>query len=397
MLSGVSACSSSLKSLPLITISRRSSFLVSSSNSLCSSSSSSSSLSSSFSERRGRFFFQLERRTKTSSISKEVVERIRSRAKASDISSSSGRNSSTSTRTEEKTPLTTAKKDLFRFNYEHDIRETQTMLPFNADKYGGVVVNSDEYDYKTDEEFTLALDESLESWKESNIRGCWVKVPIANASYVPIVVSRGFHFHHAEKEYVMLTKWLPENEENKLPAAATHHVGIGAFVTRINPTDENKRDVLMVQELRGPAAGRDLWKLPTGLLDVGEDVPEAAVREVMEETGVKAEFVSILSARHSHGTHFGRSDMFFVVALRALSDELIRCPKEIEKVEWKDLEFFANNPKVQEGTAMWALNKKCYEFAQGKMTGMQSDFYPAGMNRPKPVRVYFGEEKSSKL
>ena len=113
------------------------------------------------------------------------------------------------------------------------------------------MVNSDEYDYKTDEEFTLALDESLESWKESNIRGCWVKVPIANASYVPIVVSRGFHFHHAEKEYVMLTKWLPENEENKLPAAATHHVGIGAFVTRINPTDENKRDVLMVQELRG--------------------------------------------------------------------------------------------------------------------------------------------------
>ena len=285
-------------------------------------------------------------------------------------------------------------KDLFRFNYDHDIRTTETMLPFNADKYGGVVVNSDEYDYDTDEAFASALDESLESWKESNVRGCWVKVPIANASYVPIVVSRGFHFHHAEKEYVMLTKWLAENEENKLPAAATHHVGIGAFVTRVNPTDSSKRDVLMVQELRGPAAGRDLWKLPTGLLDVGEDVPEAAVREVMEETGVKSEFVSILSARHSHGTHFGRSDMFFVVALKALSDELIRCPKEIEKVEWKDLEFFANNPKVQEGTAMWALNKKCYEFAQGKMTGLQSDFYPAGMNRPKPVRVYFGEEKS---
>ncbi|CAL6357093.1 unnamed protein product [Bathycoccus prasinos] len=386
MLSGVSARSSSLKSLPFKTISRRSSsFLVSSSSknsssfSLCSSS---SCWNNNWDERR--------RTTFTSSISKEV-ERIRSRAKASNISSSSG----TTSRTEEKTPPPAqTKKDLFRFNYEHDIRETETMLPFNADKYGGVVVNSDEYDYKTDEEFTLALDESLESWKESNIRGCWVKVPIVNASYVPIVVSRGFHFHHAEKEYVMLTKWLPENEENKLPAAATHHVGIGAFVTRINPTDENKRDVLMVQELRGPAAGRDLWKLPTGLLDVGEDVPEAAVREVMEETGVKAEFVSILSARHSHGTHFGRSDMFFVVALRALSDELIRCPKEIEKVEWKDLEFFANNPKVQEGTAMWALNKKCYEFAQGKMTGMQSDFYPAGMNRPKPVRVYFGEEKS---
>ena len=283
-------------------------------------------------------------------------------------------------------------KDAFRFNYEHDLKDT--MLPFDADKYGGVVVDGEECDDATDEAFAKALDESLESWNEQGVRGVWLKVPIARASYVPVVVSRGFEFHHAEKEYVMLTKWLPENEENKLPAAATHHVGIGAFVTRVNPSDARKRDVLMVQELRGPAAGRDLWKLPTGLLDVGEDVPEAAVREVMEETGVKAEFVSILSARHSHGTHFGRSDMFFVVALRALSDELIRCPKEIEKVEWKDLEFFANNPKIEQGTAMWALNKKCYEFAMGKVSGLQSDFYPAGMNRPKPVRVYFGEEKN---
>ena len=218
------------------------------------------------------------------------------------------------------------------------------------------MVNSDEYDYKTDEEFTLALDESLESWKESNIRGCWVKVPIANASYVPIVVSRGFHFHHAEKEYDVDEVGCRRTRRTSYRRRQRITSGLALFVTRINPTDENKRDVLMVQELRGPAAGRDLWKLPTGLLDVGEDV-RRPVREVMEETGVKAEFVSILSARHSHGTHFGRSDMFFVVALRALSDELIRCPKEIEKVEWKDLEFFANNPKVQEGTAMWALNK----------------------------------------
>ena len=82
------------------------------------------------------------------------------------------------------------------------------MLSFNADKYGGVVVNSDEYDYNTDEEFTLALDESLESWQDSNIRWCGVKVPIANAYYLPIVVARGLHFHHADAVYVMFKKRL---------------------------------------------------------------------------------------------------------------------------------------------------------------------------------------------
>ena len=139
MLSGVSARSSSLKSLPFKTISRRSSSFLASSSSKNSSSfclcSSSSCWNNNWDEQR--------RTTFTSSISKEV-ERIRSRAKASDISSSSG----TTSRTEEKTPPPAqTKKDLFRFNYEHDIRETETMLPFNADKYGGVEVNRDEYEY----------------------------------------------------------------------------------------------------------------------------------------------------------------------------------------------------------------------------------------------------------
>lgn len=37
-------------------------------------------------------------------------------------------------------------------------------------------------------------------------------------------------FHHAKSDYVMMTRWLPENEENKLPHYATHYVGVGGFV-----------------------------------------------------------------------------------------------------------------------------------------------------------------------
>ena len=104
MLSGVSARSSSLKSLPFKTISRRSSSFLASSSSKNSSSfslcSSSSCWNNNWDEQR--------RTTFTSSISKEV-ERIRSRAKASNISSSSG----TTSRTEEKTPPPAqTKKDL---------------------------------------------------------------------------------------------------------------------------------------------------------------------------------------------------------------------------------------------------------------------------------------------
>lgn len=38
----------------------------------------------------------------------------------------------------------------------------------------------------------------------------------------------------------------------------------------------------------GPLKGTGVWKLPTGLLDVGEDLGAGAEREVKEETGITA-------------------------------------------------------------------------------------------------------------
>ena len=60
----------------------------------------------------------------------------------------------------------------------------------------------------------------------------------------------GFELHHAEKGYVMLTKWLPPHEENKLPENASHQVGIGAFVLN------ERREMLLVQEKSGPLKGK---------------------------------------------------------------------------------------------------------------------------------------------
>lgn len=55
-------------------------------------------------------------------------------------------------------------------------------------------------------------------------------------------------------------------------------VGIGAFVLNDN------NELLAVQERRGPLTGMNVWKLPTGLANAGEDIADAAERELLEET-----------------------------------------------------------------------------------------------------------------
>lgn len=54
------------------------------------------------------------------------------------------------------------------------------------------------------------------------------------------------------------------------------------------------------------------WYLPAGRVELGETLTEGALREVLEETGVKVELTGVLRIEHSPMPEFSRVRVFFV-------------------------------------------------------------------------------------
>jgi len=186
--------------------------------------------------------------------------------------------------------------------------------------------------------FGERLASTVTACRELGKSSVWIECPMNRCSLIETgkMQELGFHFHHAIGEKAVLNLWLEDTTESKVPEFSTHNVGVGAVV--VNSRDE----ILCVRELRKNYLP---WKTPTGLSELGEHIDDAAVREVMEETGIRTKFHSILSFRQTHGLAHGRSDLFFVCRLDPIEDErdqdgnvIITEPTaqvcEIETAEW---------------------------------------------------------------
>lgn len=87
----------------------------------------------------------------------------------------------------------------------------------------------------------------------------------------------------------------------------------------INDSDE----VLMMQEAKKSCAGK--WYLPAGRMEKGETITQAAVREVLEETGLTCEPTTLLVVETAGGTWYR-----FVFTAEVISGE-IKTPAKADK------------------------------------------------------------------
>uniref|UniRef100_A0A803QI49 Nudix hydrolase domain-containing protein n=1 Tax=Cannabis sativa TaxID=3483 RepID=A0A803QI49_CANSA len=197
------------------------------------------------------------------------------------------------------------------------------------------------------------------------------------------VFQEGFKYHHAEPDYLMLVKWIPEIADT-LPANASHRVGIGAFVMNDN------REVLVVQEKNGKFKDLGVWKYPTGVVNEGEDICDAAVREVKEETGVDTEFVEVLAFRQSHMSFFNKSDMFFVCMLKPQSFEIQKQVVEIADAKWMPVAEYAAQPFIQNHELFSLVSKICLAKTDSNYSGFSGRATTSSSG--KTTHLYFNHQ-----
>ena len=211
----------------------------------------------------------------------------------------------------------------------------EEILAFAPNQFGGAVVDADALP-SAPAEFGGRLSASLEAWRADGFKVVWLDIPLAKAALVPAAARAGFEYHHAKDGAdggALMTLRLEAGAY--IPPFATHYIGAGAVV--LNDRDE----ILVVSERYRMGGGRGPgYKLPGGALHPGEHLAQAAEREVLEETGVRARFEALACFRHWHGYRYGKSDIYFVCRLSALSTEITMQEEEIAECLWMPVADF---------------------------------------------------------
>lgn len=232
--------------------------------------------------------------------------------------------------------------------------------------------------------FQERLEATIQMCRALKKASLWVEIPMSRARLIELMSGTGLRIHHAQGETVNLMVWLLEDTECKIPEYATHQVGVGAMV--VNSRDE----ILCVRELRKNYMP---WKVPGGLSELGENIDEAIIREVMEETGIACKFQSVISFRHTHNLQFGRSDLYFMCRLEPIEeidengDAIIPKPipqvGEIEKAEWIPFQDYKDMISGDNGHPMMRHIVDIFERSADIQRTVISSIVPG--RRPAPI------------
>ena len=184
---------------------------------------------------------------------------------------------------------------------------------------------------------------SLPRWRAHGVNAVFLKLALPQHAHLLAALCGpgGFEVHHARGLECTIFQWLPQHTPCKVPPYASSQVAVGGVCL------DARGRVLLIRERHAPASA---WKFPGGMSDLGENIPDCAVREVYEETGVRTRFEGLLALRHMHGAAFGVSDLYCLALLRplqphasanALDAEVTIDPGEIAAGAWCDAAHFA--------------------------------------------------------
>jgi ADP-ribose pyrophosphatase YjhB (NUDIX family) len=174
-------------------------------------------------------------------------------------------------------------------------------------------------------DLTAALRAAVARWRAEGKTCVWLTCAMRDGTVLAAADDAGFLFHHAEAKRASLYLWLAP-EPSMVPAFATHQVGVAGVVL------DAQRRLLVVKDRHKS----DQWKFAGGLANLGEDFADTAAREVLEETGVRAAFRGLLALRHQHGVAYGRSDLYVLCRMHALSTDITVDASEILDARWMD-------------------------------------------------------------
>lgn len=159
----------------------------------------------------------------------------------------------------------------------------------------------------------------------------WLNVSKAIAHVLPWLLEMQFSMHHANSSRIMLVKTHPASKgDSQIPSYGTHYVKVECVVV-----EETTRRVLMVRERIGTDSA---LKLVSGSCEAGEFFADAAMREVHEETGVRARFNSLMGCGNRLRTRFDRDEVIMGCLLFAEPGQRPRADgEEVSEARWCDI------------------------------------------------------------
>ena len=206
------------------------------------------------------------------------------------------------------------------------------MLNYQLDDYNGIVIEKQHLPESL-EKFSDQFDALLLLAQNQGIQLIWFSLDIQQSAFIKILTDAGFVFHNClEDEITLILRIKPDAYA---PFVPTHSIGAGAIIFN------EQHQILVIREKLATSIG---FKLPGGHIELGEKISEAIVREVFEEKGIHSEFTGIQGFASKKVFRFGKSNIYFLCRLTALSTEInIQDIDEIAEAKWCDITEFVND------------------------------------------------------